>query len=79
MGLRDAVPPLAAAALWGGMYVVSKWGFGSVPAVTLAFLRVLVGAALGALLLGEALGPGFAAGGALMGVGVALVSTARAR
>ncbi|WP_232701469.1 DMT family transporter [Halobacterium wangiae] len=43
MGLRDAAPPLAAAALWGGMYVVSKWGFGSVPAVTLAFLRVLVG------------------------------------
>ncbi|QLG63010.1 DMT family transporter [Halorarum salinum] len=36
-------PPVAAA-LWGGMYVVSKWGFESIPPVTLAFLRVLLGA-----------------------------------
>ncbi|MFB6072342.1 MAG: DMT family transporter [Halobacterium sp.] len=43
MGIRDAAAPLAAASLWGGMYVVSKWGFGAVPAVTLAFLRVVVG------------------------------------
>lgn len=40
-----ALAPLAAAALWGGLYVVSMWGFESVPPVTLAFLRVLVGAA----------------------------------
>jgi drug/metabolite transporter (DMT)-like permease len=40
-----AVAPLAASALWGGMYVVSKWGFAAVPPVTLAFLRVAVGAA----------------------------------
>lgn len=39
-----ALAPLTAAALWGGMYVVSKWGFASIPPVTLAFLRVLVGA-----------------------------------
>jgi drug/metabolite transporter (DMT)-like permease len=43
MALRDAAAPLAASALWGGMYVVSKWVFVAVPAVTLAFLRVAVG------------------------------------
>jgi drug/metabolite transporter (DMT)-like permease len=37
--------PLAAAALWGGMYVVSAWGFSRVPPVTLGFLRVALGAA----------------------------------
>lgn len=36
--------PLFAAALWGGMYVVSKWGFDAIPPVTLAFLRVALGA-----------------------------------
>ncbi|SFC05172.1 Threonine/homoserine efflux transporter RhtA [Halobiforma haloterrestris] len=40
-----ALAPLAAAALWGGLYVVSKWGFDAVPPLTLAFLRVAVGAA----------------------------------
>lgn len=39
-----ALAPLAAAALWGGMYVVSKWGFALIPPVTLGFLRVAVGA-----------------------------------
>lgn len=39
----DSLAPLAAAGLWGGMYVVSKWGFAAIPPVTLAFLRVLVG------------------------------------
>jgi len=39
-----ATTPLLAAALWGGMYVVSKWGFDHVPPITLAFLRVAVGA-----------------------------------
>lgn len=39
-----ALAPLAAAALWGGLYVVSAWGFDSVPPLTLAFLRVAVGA-----------------------------------
>ena len=38
--------PLVAAALWGGMYVVSKWGFGAIPPLTLAFLRVLLAAAV---------------------------------
>lgn len=36
--------PSFAAILWGGMYVVSKWGFQSIPPVTLAFLRVFIGA-----------------------------------
>lgn len=35
-----ALAPLAAAALWGGMYVVAKWGLSVVPPVTLSFLRV---------------------------------------
>ena len=39
-----AYAPLLAAAFWGGMYVVSKWGFDAIPPVTLAFLRVAVGA-----------------------------------
>lgn len=43
MAVRDAAAPLAASALWGGMYVVSKWVFVAVPALTLAFLRVAVG------------------------------------
>ncbi len=41
-----ALAPLLAAALWGGMYVVSKWGFDAIPPVTLAFLRVVLGAAV---------------------------------
>ena len=41
-----AYAPLLAAAFWGGMYVVSKWGFDAIPPLTLAFLRVAVGAAV---------------------------------
>ena len=37
--------PLLASALWGGMYVVSKWGFDVIPPLTLVFLRVVLGAA----------------------------------
>ncbi|KAB1197693.1 MULTISPECIES: DMT family transporter [Haloferax] len=37
--------PLLASALWGGMYVVSKWGFDAIPPLTLAFLRIVLGAA----------------------------------
>lgn len=40
---RAALGPLLAAALWGGMYVVSKWGFAVVPPLTLSFLRVALG------------------------------------
>lgn len=41
-----AAGPLAAAAIWGGMYVVSKWGFARIPPLTLGFLRVALGAAV---------------------------------
>ena len=45
MGVRtEGLAPLGAAALWGGMYVVSKWGFQTIPPLTLAFLRVALGA-----------------------------------
>ncbi|WP_458185020.1 DMT family transporter [Haladaptatus sp. NG-WS-4] len=43
MQRADSLAPLSAATLWGGMYVVSKWGFASIPPVTLAFLRVVLG------------------------------------
>lgn len=48
----DALAPLAAASLWGGMYVVSKWGFETIPPATLAFLRVFLGALTLLVLLG---------------------------
>ena len=40
---RAALGPLLASAFWGGMYVVSKWGFSVVPPLTLGFLRVVLG------------------------------------
>jgi len=46
-GLRRyafALGPLAAASLWGGMFVVSKWSFAFVPPVTMGFFRVALGA-----------------------------------
>jgi len=45
------IAPALAAALWGGLYVVSMWGFDSVPPVTLAFARVGLGAAVLILLV----------------------------
>ncbi|WP_439026427.1 DMT family transporter [Haloarchaeobius sp. DT45] len=45
-GLAFALAPLTAAALWGGMFVVSEWSFDSLPPLTLAFLRVALGAAV---------------------------------
>jgi len=53
-----ALAPLAAAALWGGMYVVSKWGFALVPPVTLGFLRVALGAGALWLVVAGRGGPG---------------------
>ncbi|WP_224269381.1 DMT family transporter [Haloprofundus salinisoli] len=43
-GYAFALAPLSAAALWGGMYVVSKWTFAAIPPITLGFLRVALGA-----------------------------------
>jgi drug/metabolite transporter (DMT)-like permease len=62
-GLRRyafALGPLAAAALWGGMFVVSKWSFDMVPPVTMGFLRVALGGV--ALWLGVRLVDGRVAG-----------------
>lgn len=41
-----ATAPFLAAALWGGMYVVSKWGFSEIPPLTLAFFRIVIGASV---------------------------------
>lgn len=38
--------PLLASAIWGGMYVVSKWVFSIVPPLALAFCRVALGAVI---------------------------------
>ena len=68
-----ALGPLAAASLWGGMYVVSKWSFALVPPITLGFFRVALGA--GALWLwlrlagGDAARPGREDWPALIGLG----------
>jgi drug/metabolite transporter (DMT)-like permease len=43
--LRAAIDPLLASCLWGGMYVVSRAGFGLIPPVTLGALRVILGGA----------------------------------
>lgn len=43
--LRAGLDPLLASCLWGGMYVVSRAGFGLIPPVTLGALRVLIGGA----------------------------------
>lgn len=43
--LRDGIDPLLASCLWGGMYVVSRAGFGLIPPVTLGALRVVIGGA----------------------------------
>ncbi len=43
--LRAGIDPLLASCLWGGMYVVSRAGFGLIPPVTLGALRVVIGGA----------------------------------
>jgi drug/metabolite transporter (DMT)-like permease len=43
---RAALDIVAAASLWGGMYVVSSATFAHIPPVTLGFLRLVVGAAV---------------------------------
>jgi drug/metabolite transporter (DMT)-like permease len=49
--LGSAVAALGAAALWGGMYVVSKDTFSAIPPVTLGALRLLVAGPVLALVL----------------------------
>lgn len=38
--------------LWGGLYVVSSWGFDAVPPLTLAFFRMVLGASVLLVLVG---------------------------
>jgi drug/metabolite transporter (DMT)-like permease len=38
-----ALAPLGAASLWGGMYVVSRASFSTIPPITLGLLRLLIG------------------------------------
>ncbi|MCI0371528.1 MAG: DMT family transporter, partial [candidate division NC10 bacterium] len=38
-----ALFPLLAAAIWGGMYVVSKWSFAELPPVTMGLARMALG------------------------------------
>jgi drug/metabolite transporter (DMT)-like permease len=48
---RELAWPLLAAALWGGMYVVSRLTFDSIPPITLGLLRLLIGVAVLGLVL----------------------------
>lgn len=81
-----ATPPVAAAVVYLGVVSTAlAWycwykGLEYLDAGTVAvfFFALVVGAALGAALLGESLGAGFVAGGVLMGAGIYLVSTGEA-
>ena len=48
---RELAWPLLAAALWGGMYVVSRLTFDSIPPTTLGLLRLMIGVAVLGLVL----------------------------
>lgn len=54
-GVSPLVYPLSAAALWGGMYVASKYAFGAIPPLTLLAFRLWLGGALLWLVLGRRL------------------------
>ena len=45
MSKMAGIDPLLASCLWGGMYVVSRAGFGLIPPITLGALRVIIGGA----------------------------------
>jgi len=76
---RAATADLAiAAALWGGMYVVSAETFAAIPPATLGLLRLLLGVAALAtftLLRGESLGLAKAPKGAVLRAGVAVAAS----
>ena len=73
--VRAALDILAAASLWGGMYVVSAATFERIPPVTLGLLRLLVGAALLTLIFRGRPGLGEAPRGRLVGAGAILALT----
>lgn len=66
---------LAAAALWGGMYVVSAATFDRVPPLTLVVLRLVVGVAVLAVVLGGRLGFGQAPWRRVVAAGVVVAVT----
>ena len=76
---RAATADLAiAAALWGGMYVVSAETFAAIPPATLSLLRLAIGVtalATIALLRGESLGWAKAPKGAVLRAGVAVAAS----
>ena len=76
---RAATADLAiAAALWGGMYVVSAETFAAIPPATLGLLRLLLGVgalATFALLRGESLGWANAPKGVVLRAGVAVAAS----
>ena len=76
---RAATTDLAiAAALWGGMYVVSAETFAAIPPATLGLLRLAIGVAALAIfarLCGESLGWAKAPKGAVLRAGVAVAAS----
>lgn len=76
---RAAAVDLAiAAALWGGMYVVSAETFAAIPPATLSFLRLTIGVAalvIFATLRGESLGWARAPKGAALRAGAAVAAS----
>ncbi len=66
---------VAAAALWGGMYVVSAATFAQIPPLTLAVLRLAVGAATLAIALRGRLGFGAAPAGRVVAAGAVVAFT----
>jgi len=73
--VRSALDILAAASLWGGMYVVSAATFERIPPVTLGLLRLLVGAAVLTIVFRGRPGLGAAPRGRLVSAGVILAVT----
>jgi drug/metabolite transporter (DMT)-like permease len=72
---RSALDVLTAAALWGGMYVVSAATFERIPPVTLGLLRLVVGAAVLLVVFRGRPGRGAAPRGRLAAAGLILAAT----
>jgi drug/metabolite transporter (DMT)-like permease len=72
---RASLDILAAASLWGGMYVVSAATFDHIPPITLGFLRLAVGAAVLLLVFRGRPGLGAASPPRLVAAGLILAVT----
>lgn len=73
--VRSALDVLAAASLWGGMYVVSAATFERIPPITLGLLRLLVGAVVLAVVFRGRPGLGSAPRSRLAAAGLILAMT----